>query len=380
MRQEGLSGDEREQEKGVAPAVSLRAGIVRRIDAVDFPLQFCHVELDAASPLRLACHDLASASPLAVGDRVWLNVTATELGLGSGGVDWVVWSERHPRHQPVRMSRDHGHIMKVRYTPVQRRVLTIEESAHPLHAAYRRQETLGLEGRCVIALGLHSQLPAVLSGLRTAADPPPAVGYVHTDATALPVAYSRVVRSLRAMAWLQAVVSCGHAYGGDVEAVSIPSGLLAAAAAGADVIVAGGGPGTVGTGTTFGTSVVQQLDVLHWAHQLGGKPVFALRLSDADPRARHRNISHHARTLLRYSLVPLTLVLPDALFERFQPQLARQAPRHRIERAAVEDGRRLLLEAFPDLTSMGRTPAQDPWLFDAAVAAGAWVARRLWQS
>src|ERR1700712_5707096 len=53
--------------------------------------------------------------PVAVGDRVVVNTTAVELGLGSGGWHIVHWNlTRGPWSEPGA-----GHLMKLRYTSLQ---------------------------------------------------------------------------------------------------------------------------------------------------------------------------------------------------------------------------------------------------------------------
>ena len=49
-----------------------------------------------------------------------------------------------------------------------------------------------------------------------------------TDGGALPAWFSRTVAGLRDAGWLATCVTVGQAFGGDLEAVSIHSGLLAA--------------------------------------------------------------------------------------------------------------------------------------------------------
>ena len=52
---------------------------------------------------------------VAVGDRVVLNTTAVDLGLGTGGWHFVHWNlARETLHEP-----GPGHIMKLRYTSLQ---------------------------------------------------------------------------------------------------------------------------------------------------------------------------------------------------------------------------------------------------------------------
>ena len=74
-----------------------------------------------------------------------------------------------------------------------------------------------------------------------------------TDGAGLPLALSDLVADLRDRELLDATVTCGHAFGGDYEAVSIFSALAVARhVAAADVAVVAMGPGIVGTNTRLG--------------------------------------------------------------------------------------------------------------------------------
>ncbi|HEY8450460.1 MAG TPA: DUF3866 family protein, partial [Bacillota bacterium] len=222
--------------------------------------------------------------PLAPGDVVVVNTSARRLELGTGGLDFVYWVEgRLPPDPPL--GRQYGHLMKLRYTPLQRPTLSVEDGPSPLRSAYLRQERAGLGGRPLVVLGLHSQLPGVVAGIRSVSTAP--IAFVQNTAGALPASFSRLLRELRSRSLLALVVTAGHAYGGDLEAVSPASGLLAAAAAGARVIIAGPGPGIAGTGTRYGTSALEQLEFLHIGAALTATPVLCLRLSAADRRPRH---------------------------------------------------------------------------------------------
>src|SRR5690606_31758504 len=110
------------------------------------------------------------------------------------------------------------------------------------------------------------------------------------------------VRDLRRLGVVDKTVTAGHALGGDVEAVTLFSGLLAARwVLGAAAAVVGMGPGVVGTGTPFGTTAVEVGQHADAASLLGGRVFAAPRLSFADPRPRHRGVSHH--TLTAFGLV-----------------------------------------------------------------------------
>jgi hypothetical protein len=95
------------------------------------------------------------------GDRVLLNVTALELGLGTGGVAMVVAI-------PDRLPADGvegGHIVKARYTPLQVTVLAADEQGSPHHDVLRDADDIG--GMPVVIADLHSAVPAILAGLRS---------------------------------------------------------------------------------------------------------------------------------------------------------------------------------------------------------------------
>ena len=90
------------------------------------------------------------------------------------------------------------------------------------------------------------------------------------------------------------------------------TGLLAARhVLGAEVIVVTQGPGNLGTGTRWGFSGVACGEAVNAAAVLGGRPVAALRISDADPRERHRGVSHHSLTSYgRVALARADVVVP----------------------------------------------------------------------
>ena len=75
----------------------------------------------------------------------------------------------------------------------------------------------------------------------------------------------------------------GQAFGGELEAVTVWTGMLAAKEVlGADVIVVADGPGNLGTDTTWGVSALGSGNALNAAAALGGRPIPSLRISFAD--------------------------------------------------------------------------------------------------
>jgi hypothetical protein len=143
---------------------------------------------------------------------------------------------------------------------------------------------------------------------------------------------------------------------------------------GAELAVASQGPGNLGTGTRWGFSGVAAGEAVNAAAVLGGRPVACLRISEADPRERHRGVSHHSLTSYgRVALARADVVVPDLPGEfgaRVTAAAAPLAARHRLVRVSVA-GLREVLRACPvPLSTMGRGLDDDLPYFLSAAAAG----------
>jgi len=292
---------------------------------------------------------------VAAGDRVVLNTTAVGLGLGTGGWHVVHWNlARESWSQP-----GPGHIMKLRYTSLQADTGAAEED-HP-------DLPTGLTGLPVVACSLHSQVVVVAALLRHLR-PEASIAYVMTDGAALPLALSDMVFRLREAKVLDTTITAGQAFGGDMEAVSVPSALaLARHVAGADVAVVGMGPGVVGTGSALGTTSVEVAAVLDAAEALGGRPGLCVRASAADVRERHRGVSHHVGTALRLVRSVPSVPVPASVADDGVLEGAALAVVDVPDVPAVLAGMGLLV------TSMGRGPDEDPLFYEAAGAAAVWA-------
>ena len=171
------------------------------------------------------------------------------------------------------------------------------------------------------------------------------------DGGALPAWFSRTCATLRQAGWLAATVTTGQSFGGDLETVTVHTGLLAARhVLGADIAVVAQGPGNLGTGTRWGFSGVAAGEAVNAVAALGGRPVASLRVSDADPRERHRGVSHHSLTAYgRVALARADVVVPalDGTFGALVAAgAARLSGRHRIVTVPV-DGLEAALRACP---------------------------------
>jgi len=330
------------------------------------------VTLDDGTEGRAVCYP-ALCGACRVDDRVLLNTTAVDLALGTGGLHFVV-----ARGEPSGVAFDSasgGHIMKLRYTPLQVDVVAVESQESEHHETMRTATSLG--GMPVVCCGLHSQVPLVAAAVK-GADPNLRIAYCMTDEAALALPLSDVIRVSVREGLLDTTISCGQAFGGAFEAVNLHSGLLAARhVARADVAIVAIGPGVVGTATPFGHGGVAQGEALNSVVSLGGTPISVLRVSFADARSRHRVVSHHTlAALTQIALAPVRVAVPGL------PQEYAEQVEEVLESAGVWDrhSRADAAATPPDLrgvrvSTMGRGLSDDPSFFAAAFAAGEVAAR-----
>ncbi|MGH2722951.1 MAG: DUF3866 family protein [Actinomycetota bacterium] len=352
--------------------IRLRTGTVTRIVRSRPGLVEVAVEVEGQERRAIVYPGLSG--PAGEGDTVLLNTTAVEAELGSGGYHFVVAVAGREHLDPP----SEGHVMKLRYTPLQAKVQTVEEQGSPHREAVLSTDRL--DGLPVVWAPLHSMVGAACAGARAAGAG--RVAYLMTDGAALPAAFSDQVEALRRAGLVDAVVTCGQAFGGDLEAVNLFSGLLAArAVAGADVAVVADGPGKVGTDTRWGASDVASGIALNAAGILGGRPVATLRVNFADPSYRHHGVSPHSITVLRdVALVPVHVAVPafdeerrGAVWEALKD--AGLEERHQLVEVTGRPAVDLLRERGVPAETMGRSLDQEPWFFEAAGAAGVLAGR-----
>lgn len=301
------------------------------------------------------------------GDEVLLNTTAVSLSLGSGGYHYVMAN----LSCPGKSLKPKGHIMKLRYTPMQLKILSVEEEASPYHEQIKSRDSL--DNTPVLVATLHSMLaPLCLKLSREGFK----VAYVMTDGAALPIYFSNTVSYLRQNSLLSGTVTVGHAFGGDLEAVNIYSGLLAAKEVfKPDVIIVSMGPGIVGTGTRWGFTGIEQGEILNAVDVLDGLPVCVPRISFADPRDRHKGISHHTLTVLSKvcraeAILPLPVMSEEKIEYIFeQLRISNLWDRYPICLEESGDILDILNQAKIKITTMGRGVNEEKEFFLALGAA-----------
>jgi hypothetical protein len=287
--------------------------------------------------LRLEVDGMACAAyprltgEVEVGDEVLVNEQARLLELGSGGFD-ILYANLT---RGLGLGPEEGaHVMALPYTPGQ--------------VALRRGEEDGelpatLDAMPVVLCTLHSQVApvcAALAGKR--------VAYVQVGGGALPVSLSDTVRALKGHGLLGTAIAVAPCLDGDVDCVTAAAAFVLARREGYDALVCAIGPGIVGTGTQFGHGALSLADAANAAGALGGRPVLAVRSSEADQRERHRGVSHHTQSVVELCLGEIVVAWPDEI---------------------ATDGWEDACKDLP-LRHMGRGPDEDPAFFRTAFAAG----------
>jgi hypothetical protein len=347
----------------VSGRLKLRRGIV----VAEQPLT---VEVDGER--RPAWADTALLGEMREGDEIVVNVEALDLHLGSGGFDVV-----HVNLTRGLESEGAGgeHVMKLNYSSLQHPVEPVELPVRLMHheGAKGAPERAG-GAMPVLVLPLHGHLaPAAWAAAQVA--PGSKIGFVQTSGGALPGSLSCDVAQLRELGLLCGHITAAPSYGGEHEAISVAGAFDAAAhKLGWDAAIAGPGPGIIGSESRLGHGGIAALDTAHAALALGLPTALSPRLSGADPRERHRPVSHHTLTVLQMLLAPVDVAVPSG---------------NPVATALLADAagwRHRLHEEHADLTgyaasglpaeTMGRTLEEDPLFFAAALAAGAALRRK----
>jgi len=327
------------------------------------------VQVELADGEAEAIHYLQFHPPLLVGQRVIINRTARVLELGTGGFDFIV----APVDPPF-VSKKDGHIIKLRYTPYQFAVKSCEEQESVYHELFTQFSTL--EGLPVLIGELHSMLPIIITLFRQLEQEnqikPHRITYIMTDGAALPIAFSNHVYQLKQLGWLTNSITIGNAFGGDLEAINIFTGLLAAKQIfNSDLVIVIMGPGIVGTDTIFGHTGTEQGMIINAVTSLEGTPIPILRASLKDIRERHQGISHHSINNLKF----ITLVKSDLPFPHYiindYPYIYNYldqelGSKHNLIPVPIRNQEIVeKLNRYPiKITTMGRTIDDDPIFFD----------------
>lgn len=308
-----------------------------------------------------------------VGDKVLLNTTAVELSLGTGGYHYVISNLDN-------MEADlegQGHIMKLRYTPMQVRVDSVEDHESKYHDVFEEFETL--DGMPVVVGTLHSMLTPFAATYKRL-NPNKKLVYIMTDGAALPIYFSMNAATLKDKGLIDSTITFGNAFGGDYECINIYTALITAKEiAKADAVFISMGPGIAGTGTKYGFTGIEQGPILDAISKLGGRPIAIPRISFADMRDRHRGISHHSITIFD-EIVNVGVEIPITIYSEEKDSVIKNQikennldKKHKIE--YIENNRtKDDIDSYGlKVKSMGRNYEQDSEFFDSASSAAIYI-------
>lgn len=301
-----------------------------------------------------------------IGNEVVLNTTAVELSLGTGGYHFVILN----LNKLASNMTPGGHIMKLRYTPMQVKVDSVEEQDSKLHD--KINEFKSLENLPVVVGTLHSMLTPFAASYKRH-NPNKKLVYIMTDGASLPIYLSKNVENLKNKKLIDDTITIGNAFGGDYECINIYSALITAKEVlNADAVFVSMGPGIAGTGTKYGFTGIEQGPILDAVKKLGGNPIAIPRISFADKRDRHVGISHHSITVLS-EIVNVNVNIPIGIEDKDKLEYVNK----QIEKNNLQEKHNIVYikpgNTFDDLRyyglkvkSMGRNYEQDSEFFDAA--------------
>lgn len=312
-----------------------------------------------------------------IGDKIVVNTTAVDLSLGTGGYHFVLFNYDNKEKN----LSDKGHIIKLRYTPMQIKTLCVEEQDSIYHEKIKAFN--GLEKSIFVVGTLHSMI-APISAMIKWLNPKINITYIMTDGGALPIQFSRTVRTLKELKIINNTITVGHSFGGDYECVNIYTGLITAKEIlNSDVTIISMGPGIVGTGTKYGFSGIEQGYIIDGINNMGGFSFAVPRISFSDYRKRHQGISHHTLTCLGNMTNTCTNIILPLLSKKKIDYFNAQLKKFDIDKKhniIYEDGSDIIkaLDYFGlDVNTMGRTFEEDKDYFIALGAVGKGVAKHI---
>lgn len=347
--------------------ISKRIGVVESIKSKSQNLEEITVNINGN--IEKAYNYPKMTESVDIGDEVVLNTTAVELSLGTGGYHFVITNLNKIESDMT----PGGHIMKLRYTPLQVKVDSVEEQDSKLHD--KINEFKSLDNLPVVVGTLHSMLtPFVASYKRH--NPDKKLVYIMTDGASLPIYLSKNVENLKNKKLIDDTITIGNAFGGDYECINIYSALITAKEVlNADAVFVSMGPGIAGTGTKYGFTGIEQGPILDAVKKLGGNPIAIPRMSFADKRDRHVGISHHSITVLS-EIVNVEVNIPIGLKDKEKlDYVNNQIKENKLDEkhniAYLNPGSTLDDLNYFELKvkSMGRNYEQDSEFFDAASSA-----------
>ncbi|ADQ46216.1 hypothetical protein Calkro_1360 [Caldicellulosiruptor kronotskyensis 2002] len=301
------------------------------------------------------------------GQEVLVNTTARMLQLGTGGYDYIL-----PFEAFKNLSK--GHIMKLRYTPLQFSVLTEEEKNPDLF-----DKVPNFNDIIVIVCELHSMLLPLCIYLKEKVKRIK-ISVILNDWGMLNAKLSHNLEFLKENKFVDYIITCQEAFNGEFECINEINSLIFSQSLGCDVAIISPLPGIVGTGTKFGFSSYKAVHVIEDVVRFGGRVVFPVRVSKNEKRQRHRFISHHSLTILNYVNCSVEIPIFDfedkIFFAKIYKILNNYRAKHTV--AVVNEIDKMIVEKYKSIMStMGRSYEQDCEYFLELFATAEYVSTKL---
>ncbi|MDK2801485.1 MAG: hypothetical protein PWP27_425 [Clostridiales bacterium] len=340
-----------------------RLAVVREI--LEFDNDVTEVAIEVEHELQKAINYNSITGQINVGDKVLINTNAVYLNLGTGGYNFIIHNYSNTECD---FPSELGHIIKLRYTPMQLKCLAVEEPQSLYHETIKDRDHV--EGLKVLIGPLHSMLLPAIQILKYY-HKQLKISYIMTDSACLPIHYSKTVKWLKTQRLLDYTITCGQAFGGDFETVNVYTALITSKyICKSDIAIITPGPGVVGTDSILGFSSIEGGHLIDAVNTLKGVPIIIPRISFADNRERHQGLSHHTLTILSKIAYSSAFIGLPVLEEEKNNFILDQIKRYNIDQKhrvhyIAEQTFKILNKGNLFMKTMGRGIEQDPDFFRA---------------
>lgn len=303
-------------------------------------------------------------------DNLAINTIGNRLFLGSGGYNIVYYNLSSGIGDFMPLSRKDGHIIKMKYTPIQKRVKSIEED-EALKKLFNNIEKI--DSKPVLFGTLHSMLAPAASVIKYKR-PNFKITCLYTYGGAIDANNSFVLKKLKDKKIIDWVITIGECYGGDFEAINALTALIYAFKhLKSNIVIVCCGPGVAGTSTNLGFSTLDFLLPIIYSKKIGCIPIIIPRISFKDMRKRHYGISMQTVALLQNMDFPIYIpILKGEGFDILEEQIRKNKlyDKHYIS-IVNETYSKEAMEKFQlEYEFMGRNYKDDNYYFNNCGAAG----------
>lgn len=354
--------------------LSLEIGKILEIVYMNDKIQILSVQIEHKSLIEKAINYIDETGICSLMDMVVINSIGNRLKLGTGGYNLVYLNLTENLKDDEVPDRNHGHIIKMKYTPGQIRVKAVEENIEDRSIFNMKAK---LEPRTVIFAILHSMLFPLVTAIKYI-NPNINISCIYTYGGAMNANNSFILKRMKESGLINSIITAGECYGGDYESINIVTGILYGFnKLKSDMIVICCGPGIAGTSTFYGFSTFDFIGSIYSVKLLGLLPVLIPRISMADKRERHMGLSMQCISILQALDFPIHLpVYSDnedaAGCNLVYNQLVKYnlINKHNVHFIDNEIIKRAMDNLNSDIRVMGRSYAEDPWFFNNCSSAG----------